>query len=54
MNNQTQITICQAMRRRGFRGQGGLSRAVRIVFEADVGKVVVVDVRRASRPGVRN
>lgn len=49
MNSQTQITPCQAMRRRDFRGQGALSRAVRIAFEPDAGKLVVVDVRRASR-----
>jgi len=49
MNNQTQITPCQAMRRRVFRGFGVSSRAVRVAFQPDAGKVVVVDVRRPAR-----
>jgi len=49
MNSQTQITPCQAMRRRVFRGHGTLSRSMRIAFEPDAGKVVVVDVRRTPR-----
>ena len=49
MNNQTQITPCQAMRRRVLPGHGASSRTVRIAFEPDAGKVVVVDVRRPAR-----
>jgi len=48
MNNQTQITPCQAMRRQTLGGHGAASRTVRVAFEPDAGKVVVVDVRRAS------
>lgn len=50
MNNQTQIMPCDAARRRILRG-GSSARPVRIAFEPDAGKVVVVDVRGLGRPG---
>lgn len=51
MNNQKQITPCNAARRQIFRG-GSSSKSVRIAFAPDAGEVVLVDVRGLARSGL--